>query len=253
VSFRTGGALYDPNAEPRGAPVGLLGFMRTGGALPPEVDNTEHAVERVDQEDEGCVGHALGGAIDATADAAGVKIRVSQRAIYKGALQLELPHARTLPDRGSYPEKAVDWISTFGVVDRERCPEDSDITKPLGQEVLEAGSLSVVEGIYRIDETGEAQRLAVMKAINAKHFVFFAMDVDASYEDYHGGVWTGPKGELKGGHAQFAAGYTLEGLLIINSWGRTWGRNGISIIAWRHFLARCRNKYVVKLAPQVLL
>lgn len=255
---RPTGALHDPRAAPRGRPIGFMPGMRARGDLPEEVDNRKHAKRRVNQTDEGCVGHALGGGARARADAMGFELDVSDRGIYKGALQFDDPKATKLVDGGSFPEKAVDWIQTFGIVSRDRCPEDSDVTEPLGEDVLEAGSIALVTGVYRIDSGGETKRAAIMKACSQKHFIPFAMDVDTSYETYRGGVWTGPTGEKRGGHAQFAAGYTPEGVRVVNSWGGEddpdpWGDDGTSIIAWPFFLKKTRSLFVVTFAPKVVL
>ena len=38
--------------------------------------------------------------------------------------------------------------------------------------------------------------------------------------------------ETRGGHAICAIGYTKDGIIIQNSWGRNWGYNGLAILPW---------------------
>ncbi len=249
------GALFSPDAKPRGQPFERLSLMRASGDLSESVDLRAFA-ERYDQEDEGCTGHAFGGAIEARASMSSIPLRVSRRAIYTGARELENPKLRRLPDVGAYPELALDWLEMYGVVDSARFPEDGDVELRVGQDVLEAGSSAVVTGTYRIDSAGETKRDAMMRAMNAWHLIPFAMNVGASYEAYRGGLWSGPPdGEpKKGGHMQFAAGYTPEGVYVVNSWGgrtarRPWGDDGTALIAWPWALANFRSLFVVTFVP----
>lgn len=40
--------------------------------------------------------------------------------------------------------------------------------------------------------------------------------------------------ETRGGHAICAIGYTKDGIIIQNSWGRNWGYNGLAILPWEY-------------------
>lgn len=250
------GALIDLDADPRGVPIERAGFSRV--ALPAAVDNRHHAKRRVSQTDQGCVGHAFGGAVRARGDVQGYDLDVSDRAIYRGARWLENTQAKSLPDVGAFPELAIDWYETFGVVGRDRCPEDSSVTSPPGADVLEAGTLAEVEGTYRIDSFGVERREAIMSAIAARHFPVFVMVVDSSYMAHRGGLWSGPTGTRKGPHAQFMSGYDPRGAWVVNSWGDhnepdPWGEDGTALVGWDFIVAETRSLSVVTFAPRVTL
>jgi C1A family cysteine protease len=47
------------------------------------------------------------------------------------------------------------------------------------------------------------------------------------------GVYDDTTGEILGGHAVLAVGYTPDGLIIENHWGQNWGTNGYALLSWR--------------------
>lgn len=243
------GAKRDPAGETRGQSIDRLVGVRRAG-LPVSVDLRPFVERIVDQADQGCVGHALGQALRVRARIDGITLDVSDTAIYALAREFENPRAKTLTDDGSYPSKAIDGMQTFGICDRARWPDDVGAHLRVSQDVLEAGSLATVTGVYHITSSGAARKADIMSALSNTHPIVFAMNVDVSYQEYSSGVWRGMVGPTLGGHAQCIVGYTPDGVIVANSWGRGWGENGFSTIAWAWICGpECHDFYTITMSP----
>lgn len=62
------------------------------------------------------------------------------------------------------------------------------------------------------------------------------------------------KGDAIGGHAFAIVGYNNEGFYVQNSWGETWGNNGVALWSYEDWLENIKDAWVVRLAlstPQI--
>lgn len=232
------GALPDPAHLARGKPIREL----VGAALDESDDNFLSAIDfrrhaRIrDQRGNSCVGYALAQCLHVRASLLDYELDPSALAIYAIARELEAPSRRwpadPLPDVGSYPFRAIEGLEEWGVVARTRWPDEGDVGAPVPQDVLEAGALARVDGVYRFVDAGSDRMRAIRRAIGQGHPVFFAMRVDDSYMVHVGdGVWGGLTGPVRGGHAQCIVGYRPGAYLVANSWGTGWGFGGFAWVA----------------------
>ena len=73
---------------------------------------------------------------------------------------------------------------------------------------------------------------AVRRALAAGHPVVFGLLVDEAFLETDGPALVSTLGEPIGGHAMVAVGYSREGLIVANSYGRNWRAGGFATIAW---------------------
>jgi hypothetical protein len=55
------------------------------------------------------------------------------------------------------------------------------------------------------------------------------------------------KGRAESGHAVALAGYTRDGLIVQNSWGRNWGRGGFALLPYEDFILHATDVWVAQL------
>lgn len=222
------GHLPDPPGLERGQEIGrLLGSTRSNP--PAQASLGRHAAPVIDQRGSSCLGAACRGALAIAASIGGWTLDPSYLAIYALARQLHVPGNDILPDLGAYPHRAFEALEDWGVVSRERWPDDSDIERPVAVDVLEAGASAVVTGVYRIREDGARRARIIRESIAAGHPVVFGMAVDDAYMRWSDArTYPGRTGEDRGGHAQVIVGYTRGAFIVQNSWGRDWGASGFA-------------------------
>jgi hypothetical protein len=224
-----GGALRDPEGKAIGDPVLRLLALGQAEELPQALV-LAYVRPRIVQRGNSCYGAAFAHALIGSARRVGYEIDPSYLAIYALARELQHPNAKTLPDEGSFTHRVLEAITDWGIVDRKRWPDWSDVLAPTPIDVKEAGSLALVTGIYRIYEDGPARTTRIREAIAQGHHVVFGMEVDRRYEVWREGTYDGLQGPSLGGHAQVIVGYAPGRFLVLNSWGSAWGEDGYAWI-----------------------
>jgi hypothetical protein len=246
--IRPCGHLPDPCDKARGDEIGrLVGARRQ--TLPEEWDLLAYVTPGYDQRGNSCVGAAFAHGLVLAANAMGYELDPSRTAPYTIARQLADPALDVLPDNGCFPYRAIEGLIDWGVVARWRWMDDVDLTKPVPQDVLEAGSIALVTGVYRIYESGDALLTRIREAIFACHGVFFGMSVGESYMRNRGELYVGEPTSL-GGHAQLIVGYRPGAFLVLNSWGLGWGNGGLVWIDERVIMERAFDVTVITHAPR---
>jgi hypothetical protein len=223
------GCLRDPEGAARGDDVDRL----VGGSslVPDEAYLLSHVAVVPSQRGSSCVGHALAQCLRIAAHRDGTAIDPSALAIYALARQLHAPSATRLPDVGCYPHRALEALEQWGACSTDRWPDAADLGACVPVDVLEAGAVARVTGVYRIAEGGAARVRRVRAAIAQGHPVFFGMSTG---DEYAFGPSRWPyEGEGTGhpGHAQVIVGYRPGAVLAANSWGRAWGLGGFAWIS----------------------
>lgn len=104
---------------------------------------------------------------------------------------------------------------------------------------------------YRIDEVGRGRKEQIMLALSNGAPVVFGTEINQQFIEHRGGGlirdFSGPS---VGGHAMYAAGYTQDALITVNSWGEHWGNGGMCAISWEYILwEHTRDIWAVSQAP----
>lgn len=211
-----------------------------------------HLVDQVqDQGDTGsCVGQAIASSIYLHGRFRGYPIdRPSAKGIYDIARLMKHP-GDPVQDAGSSPGMAMLGIETYGIVAQYRWPLTNDnvnILPPL--DVFIAGSSAKVTGWYRIPN-GRSRVDDVESALEDGHFPVFGMPVDDAYMMWKSDdTWTGMVGDSRGGHMQCVIGYRPDALLVLNSWGESWGVGGCVWISKSVFTSATMDAYIITSAP----
>lgn len=153
----------------------------------------------------------------------------SSMAPWTVARELERPGPLLLPDEGVYGYRILDAMSNFGICSLDRWPDNSPLTSRVPIDVLEAGQIAKVVGIWHfadVDITAD-----IRKAVHQGHPVTFGMAVGRSYQTYSGSTWGGIR-DADDGHAQCIVGYRHDAALVANSWGIGWGEDGCAWVSW---------------------
>lgn len=246
------GHIPDPAHKATGEDVGAL---VGASALLPTWVTVPRPADFDDQREASCVARALRRAIRIAGMRQGLNLDPSALAPYVIGRQLEHPDLDVLPDNGSLPYRALEALRQWGVISRSRWPDSSDPTSPVPQDVLEAGSLSLLSGVYRVFASGADRLQQIRQALANGHSVTFAMPVEQAFEDGPGqGCYLGMTGTSKGSHMMLIVGYGPGYFLVDNSWGPDWNRTGSVRISEDWIAgALCSDFIVVTVAPSTLL
>lgn len=223
------GALRDPMHEQRGEPVRrLVGAARA--PLPASWDLRYPGFRTPNQRGQSCYGNTWAQVFRTGSKGS---LDVSAMAIWSLARQLTDTSLKQLPDVGVYTHKAVDALS-FGLVRRDRWPDDVDLDARVPVDVLEAGADAKITNVYRIFESGPERTERIQQTVYQGHAVPYASVVGPRYQRYAGGVYYGEV--AVDGHAQCIVGYRTEpdlsiSFLVANSWGGDWGEGGCSWVS----------------------
>lgn len=178
-----------------------------------------------------CVSQAMCSSVELTAKLQGHPIpRISRRAHYALGRFVDRPGV-PLIDNGMRPRSGLVAAQEHGFCAETRWPWDEagiDVAPPwdVHQNAVDA----LLTGYYRIASGGDVAE-SMREAVRRGYFPTFAMPVDEAYERYDGSAIYAELGAPVGNHAQCVVGFGDGWILVLNSWGRDWGRRGFSRIA----------------------
>lgn len=138
-------------------------------------------------------------------------------------------------DRGCIPRIALQVLTSAGFCDEVDWPFDEAqvLKQPLPDAYTEANDQKLITDYYRIFSTGDDLVLQIKQALVKGYPVIYGSPVDAGYESYNGGkILMPPQGPFLGSHMRCLVGYREDYAIEANSWGPTWGNNGLGYIGW---------------------
>lgn len=206
--------------------------------LPPEVMYDEYFPNRYNQEEVGACGLFSSGALYEAVLAKHLKKPVdviSKRAFY-ALTQANYEQSGMNRDEGVYLVDALNVLEFIGHVQESAWPEQS-FPGPDYFDVPDRSLISMtadIEGFQRVGGFGELSAESLHDKINAALYAHGPLVFGGEWAndwytpDAHGYVTPNPTQGSAGGHARVYVGYddAKEARLVLNSWGREWGRDG---------------------------
>lgn len=152
-------------------------------------------------------------------------------------------HNATNKDEGTFISKAMNSLIKYGVCLESTWSYDkSKVNKsPSIKAYKQAKDNEFKIGAYYQIKDNSKKLNAIESAIRSNHPVVFGVDVGKEYVDYRGSDKIfDPPNDVVGGHAQIVVGIKyIDGKrcwLVRNSWGMSWGKNGMSLFSDKYML-----------------
>ena len=205
-----------------------------GAALPADTVNyASHAGEPFDQMGtSSCGGNAVAKSIYTYCILAGHPVpEVSRGGLYAVGRLIDDPY-RPLRDEGVRPTAVLIGGEEFGITDEASWPlTEETINDPPPLDVFTTGANRLVLDRFRIP-SGNGCSVDIRAALARRVLPCFCMPVDLAYMRYRGDdVYSGLTGDERGLHYQVVVGCVPGALLVLGSWGSSFGEDGIARIA----------------------
>jgi hypothetical protein len=227
----------------------MLDALVGAAPIPPLVDWSHHLEGIRDQgATSSCVGQAFATVLSVRAKIASVAVPpISALHIYALARRGEQP----LVDGGCRPRDAANGMRLYGVCAEPRWPFDAGkVNDPLPWDTLQAGADAHVDGYYRVAGDGETRCAALRLALAQGFPIAFAQEVDTEFENYSDGILGPFTGPSEGGHYTALVGYGPGWFFGVNSWGTSWGKNGLYRISDARIGSDvCSDFYALTMTP----
>jgi hypothetical protein len=214
----------------------------------------------LDQGQEGaCTGFALAATINFLLRQRGLRREVSPRMLYEMARCYdEWPGEKY---EGSSARGAMKGWARHGVCERRVWTDHMKGREYLDAKIAGAALGSPAGAYYRVNHREVRD---VHAALSEVGIVYCTIMVHDGWDD------PGPvkvavsdaskrrllpviprKGRAPDGHAIALVGYTCEGFIVQNSWGRTWGNGGFALLPYEDFLLHATDVWVAQLGVPV--
>ncbi len=237
------------------------------GRLPDRLINCENVPEILDQGQEGaCAGFALAAVINYHLAQRNVRRSVSARMLYEMARRYDEWPGESYS--GSSARGAVKGWIAHGVCSHSLWPDGKHGLAHFDPALSQAARATPGGAYYRVAH----REIRDMHAALAESGILYAtLMVHAGWMEpgepdnlvrelgyvENGNLRTRKfpviqrKGRADGGHAVAIVGYTSEGFIIQNSWGRDWGAEGFALLPYADFLIHATDVWVVQVGVPV--
>jgi len=216
-------------------------------------DSIDPPVERVvlDQGREGaCTGFGLAAVVNLLLNRRNEDRKVSPRMLYEMAKKFDRWEGEDYS--GSSCRGAIRGWHSMGACSDEKAPYiSSQKNWSLSIEQAMDARATTLGAYYRV-----TKRLSDFHAaLNEVGVLYVSASVHKGW--YKGTVKDGKipfKSGTIGGHAFAVVGYNQKGFWVQNSWGETWGDNGVALWSYEDWLENVRDAWVARLAvstPQI--
>jgi hypothetical protein len=236
-------------------------------ALPDQLINCAFVPEILDQGREGaCTGFALAAVINYLLSARGLADRrVSPRMLYEMARRYDEWPGEAY--EGSSARGAMKGWVRHGVSVRETWPDDQHGAGYFTTAIADEARGTPGGAFYRVMHRdvrdmhaalAEAGILYVSLMVHEGWAQPGPLDRTLQYQDHHGNLRrlvlpvVQRRGRADGGHAVAIVGYTPEGFIIQNSWGREWGAGGFALLPYEDYMLHATDVWVAQLGVPVL-
>lgn len=234
MNLRTGHVYSPPSPTDRQYAGSEIAGANPSAAAGADVDYRSWCAPIADQLGNNCCAHAFREGAFAMKNLAGSPIPLpGVMPLYAGARQLAAGPGVALVDGGSSLKLMGDFALAWGLVREDRWPESIDAMNDAPpDDVMREGSAAPIGALHRIP-SGPGCGDAILDALRKRLCPMPCMAVDDAWANVGSGVWTGPGGNVLGGHCQLAVGYvaSLDAFVIQNSWGLTFGVGGFGLLS----------------------
>lgn len=239
-------------------------YQPTLAPLPDQLVNIDLVPAILDQGQEGaCTGFALAAVVNFLLARRGIQRRVSPRMLYELARRYdEWPGERY---EGSSARGAMKGWVRHGVCEAEAWPNDRTGAGHFTPGVAQSALANPGGAFYRVMH----RQVRDMHAALAETGILYVTLM------VHGG-WSEPgprtvtvtdgaadkprrltlpvitrQGKADGGHAVAIVGYTREGFVIQNSWGKDWGKGGFALLPYEDYMLHATDVWAAQLGVPV--
>lgn len=237
------------------------------GPLPDQLVNCDLVPEILDQGSEGaCTGFALAAVIGYLLKARGMSQRISPRMLYEMARRYdEWPGEEY---EGSSARGGMKGWVRHGVCTRDKWPDDKHGPRYFTPEIAKESLLTPGGAFYRVSHRDIRDMHAALAEVGVLYVTLMVhegwfepgpMKRTIEYEDAYRNKRrrTLPviqrQGRAESGHAVAIVGYTLEGFIIQNSWGETWGEGGFALLPYEDYMLHATDVWVAQLGVPVTI
>lgn len=229
----------------------IFASAKSATALPEIIDHRKYAREIENQGITGsCVANATVSALELLHKKSKKDINLSRLFLYYN-LREQYAHLKD-KDTGSYTRDGFKSVSQVGICTEETWKFDVGKvnTKPDDKSYLEAKNHKV-QRYERIPTTYDDDMVHHTKVALAKGYpVLIGMTLGKTFYSISGSLenhnYKGVQWDSIGGHAMNIVGYnnTLNGFIVENSWGSSWGDSGFCLISYDVFKKDCKDVWV---------
>ncbi len=198
----------------------------------------------LDQGTEGaCAGFGLSAVIDMLNRKRDRKICVSPRMLYEMAKRYdEWPGVRY---SGSSCRGAIRGWYNMGVCSDNTWPYQPNKKSKLSVKRAKEARENTIGAYYRV----LTNIVDFHAALNEAGVLYVSADVHSGWSAQN--IKNGKipfRKDTMGGHAFAIVGYNKDGFFVQNSWGESWGKNGIALWSYKDWQINIRDAWVVRLA-----
>ena len=231
-------------------------YQPTLAPLPNELVNCHNVPEILDQGMEGaCTGFALAGTINYLLAQHKLKRRVSPRMLYEMARCYdEWPGEKY---EGSSARGAMKGWARHGVCQQSQWPDYEHGRGYLTDSISKEAISTPCGAYYRVKHKEVRD---VHAALNEVGIVYCTLMVHDGWEKPGPvSIITGQgknkralpvisrKGRADSGHAVTLVGYTSQGFIVQNSWGKDWGAKGFAVLPYEDYLMHVTDIWVAQI------
>jgi C1A family cysteine protease len=231
-------------------------YQPTLASLPDELVNCGGVPEILDQGREGaCTGFALAGVINYLLAKRGLGRRVSPRMLYEMARCYdEWPGEKY---EGSSARGAMKGWARHGVCEQKQWPASLQGRGKLTSDIIKAALGTPCGAFYRVKQKEVRDVHAALNEVGAVYCTIMVHDGWNEPGPVSVSIGKGKnklklpvisrRGRADAGHAIVLVGYTQQGFIIQNSWGKGWGAKGFALLPYEDFLIHVTDVWVAQL------
>ncbi|MBI4682060.1 MAG: hypothetical protein HY757_03040 [Nitrospirae bacterium] len=224
--------------------------------LPDELVNCDQVPEILDQGTEGaCTGFALAAVINYLLAQRGITRRVSPRMLYEMARCYdEWPGEKY---EGSSARGAIKGWTRHGVCERKLWPDKKHGRGQFIEEISRAAIGTPCGAYYRVKHKEVRDVHAALCEVG---IIYCTLMVHSGWDNPGSVTVTVGSGKNKrvlpvisregrsdSGHAVALAGYTRQGFIVQNSWGKSWGAKGFALLPYEDYMLHVTDVWVAQL------